>query len=256
MPGHVNAALASYAELNCNGVAPPLYTGTDVGFSSLCVSKPVTYQFLADVLGEIAALTPGPYLHIGGDEASATTPADYATFMNRAQQLVADRGKRVLAWHQIVGATPLPTTVAQYWDTTNTNADVAAAAKHGTRIVLSPANKVYLDMKYTRNTPLGQDWAGLIEVRDAYNWNPGAYLKNVTEPSILGVEAPLWTETIRTTADIEFMAFPRLPAIAELGWSPASTHDWNAFRQRLGAQAPRWTVLGLHFYRSPQVPWR
>jgi hexosaminidase len=256
MPGHVNAALASYAELNCDGKAPPLYTGTGVGFSSLCVGKPVTYRFVTDVVTELAALTPGPYLHIGGDEADATSAKDYATFMNRAQQIVVDRGKRVLAWHQVVGATPLPTTVAQYWDTTTSNAKVAAAAKRGTKLVLSPANKAYLDMKYTSRTKLGQDWAGLIEVRDAYGWNPGAYVKNVAASAVLGVEAPLWTETIRTTADVEFMAFPRLPAIAELGWSPQSTHDWTAFRRRLGAQSPRWTVMGLNFYRSPQVAWR
>src|SRR5882757_1593689 len=82
MPGHTNAALASYAELNCNGVAPPLYTGTDVGFSSLCVSKDITYTFLDQVIGEIAALTPGPYIHIGGDESHSTSDADYQAFVN------------------------------------------------------------------------------------------------------------------------------------------------------------------------------
>ncbi len=255
MPGHVNAALASYAELNCDGVAPPLYTGTDVGFSSLCVSKEITYKFLDDVIGELAALTPGPYLHVGGDEAQATQPADYVTFMNRVQQIVRSHGKRVLAWHQIVDATPLPTTVAQYWDTTNDNPAVANAANHGTKLVLSPANLAYLDMKYTEDTPLGQDWAGLIEVHDAYGWDPGSYVIGVPASAVLGVEAPLWTETIRTSADIEFMAFPRLPAIAELGWSPASTHNWDAFRLRLAAQGPRWTAMGINFYRSPQIPW-
>ena len=70
MPGHVNAALACYAELNCDGVAPPPYTGTDVGFSSLCISKDITYTFIDDVVRELAAITPGPYLHIGGDEAA------------------------------------------------------------------------------------------------------------------------------------------------------------------------------------------
>jgi hexosaminidase len=256
MPGHVNAALASYAELNCDGVAPPLYTGTDVGFSSLCVRKELTYKFVDDVIGELAAITPGRYLHIGGDEASATQPADYVSFMNRVQPIVAAHGKSVLAWHQVVEATPPPTTVAQYWDTTADNPDVAAAANRGTKLVLSPANLAYLDMKYTDSTPLGQDWAGLIEVRDAYDWDPGTYVQGVPAQAVLGVEAPLWTETIRTTADIEYMAFPRLPAIAELGWSPTATHDWPAFRQRLGAQAPRWTALGLNFYPSPQVPWR
>jgi hexosaminidase len=255
MPGHVNAALASYAELNCDGVAPPLYTGTDVGFSSLCVSKPITYTFLDDVIRELAALTPGAYLHVGGDEAQATKPADYVTFMNRVQQIVAAHGKRVQAWHQIVDATPLPTTVAQYWDTTPDNPAVANAANHGTKLVLSPANLAYLDMKYTEATPLGQDWAGLIEVQDAYSWDPGSYLTGVPASAVLGLEAPLWTETIRTTADIEYMAFPRLPAYAELGWSPAATHDWAAFRLRLAAQAPRWEAAGINFYRSPQIPW-
>ena len=111
MPGHTNAALASYAELNCDGVAPKLYTGTKVGFSSLCVSKELTYTFIDQVLGEIAALTPGPYLHIGGDEASSTTAADYATFMNRAQQTVAAHGKTVVGWHDIVNASTLPSTL-------------------------------------------------------------------------------------------------------------------------------------------------
>jgi hexosaminidase len=101
MPGHTNAALASYAELNCNGVAPALYTGTDVGFSSLCTSKETTYTFAQNVLSELAAMTPGPYLHIGGDEASATSASQYATFVNRVQPLVAATGKAVMGWHQI-----------------------------------------------------------------------------------------------------------------------------------------------------------
>jgi hexosaminidase len=256
MPGHTNAALASYPELNCDGVAPKLYTGTKVGFSSLCVSKEITYTFVDQVLGEIAALTPGPYLHIGGDEASSTTAADYTTFMGRAQQIVAAHGKAVVGWHDIVNAMPVPpSTVAQFWGTTTSNDAVASAARDGTRIVMSPANHTYLDMKYRPRTRLGLRWAGYIEVQDAYGWDPGAYLTGVTEASVLGVEAPLWTETIETLADIEYMAFPRLPAIAELGWSPTSTHDWTAFQQRLGAQGPRWRVMGINYYHSPQVSW-
>jgi hexosaminidase len=255
MPGHTNAALASYAPLNCDGVAPPLYTGTDVGFSSLCVGKTLTYQFIDTVLGQLAALTPGPYLHVGGDEAHSTVPADYATFIDRVQRIVAAHGKATLGWHDVVHATPLPSTVAEFWDTETTNPAVAAAAAHGTKLIMAPANHAYLDMKYTEDTPLGQDWAGLTEVRDAYGWNPGAYLAGVGESSVLGVEGPLWSETLVTTADIEYMAFPRLPALAELGWSPAATHDWDAFSERLAAQAPLWTVLGINFYRSPQVPW-
>ncbi|OLE29280.1 MAG: beta-N-acetylhexosaminidase [Actinobacteria bacterium 13_1_20CM_3_71_11] len=255
MPGHTNAALASYAQLNCDGVAPKLYTGTKVGFSSLCVPLDLTYTFIDQVIGEIAALTPGPYIHIGGDEASSTTAADYASFINRAQQIVAAHGKTVIGWHDIANATLLPSTVAQFWDTTTSNAPLASAAANGTKVVMSPANHAYLDMKYNRHTKLGQTWAGLVDVNTAYGWNPGAYLSGVGESSVAGVEAPLWTETIVTSADIDYMAFPRLPAIAELGWSPWSTHDVTAFDARLGAQGPRWKVMGVNYYHSTQITW-
>ncbi|MFD1050114.1 family 20 glycosylhydrolase, partial [Kibdelosporangium lantanae] len=115
MPGHTNAALASYAELNCDGVAPPLYTGTDVGFSSFCVNKEITYKFLDDVIGTLARLTPGEYLHIGGDEAHSTSPADYVTFMNRVLPIVAKYHKKATGWHEIAKANPPASTVPQYW---------------------------------------------------------------------------------------------------------------------------------------------
>ena len=255
VPGHTNAALASYGSLAPDGVARPPYTGTDVGFSALCVERDLTYDFLDDVLGEVAALTPGPFLHIGGDEAFTVTPADYAAFMNRVQKIVTAKGKTVMGWHQIAAADHADGRVIQYWGTTTADAAVTVAIDQGARVVLSPSNRAYLDMKYTDETPLGQNWAGLVEVREAYDWDPGSYLAGVPAPAVLGVEAPLWTETVTTTGDVEFMTFPRLPAVAELGWSPASTHDWEGFRLRLAAQGRRWTAAGIAFYRSPQVPW-
>ena len=71
---------------------------------------------------------------------------------------------------------------------------------------------------------------------------------------MLGVEAPLWSETLRTLADIEYMAFPGCPPSPSSA-GPAATHDWDSFRTRLGAQAPRWRCSRIDFYRSPQVPW-
>ncbi len=255
MPAHTNAALASYAELNCDGVAPPLYTGTDVGFSSLCVNKDVTYTFVEDVIRELAALTPGPYLHIGGDEAHSTTAADYKTFMDRVQPLVGKYGKSVMAWNEIANADPVPGAIAQYWGTAGNETSVINAAKAGTRLVMSPANHAYLDMKYDASTKLGLHWAGYVEVKDSYNWDPATFLKGAPASAVYGVEAPIWSETLTVSPDIEFMAFPRLPAIAELGWSPAASHDWDAFSARLAQQGPRWDAMGLNYYHSPQVPW-
>ncbi|MFF0743071.1 beta-N-acetylhexosaminidase [Streptomyces sp. NPDC004111] len=259
MPGHTNAALASYAELNCNGVAPPLYTGTEVGFSSLCAGKDVTYRFIDDVIREIAALTPGRYLHIGGDEAHSTSREDYVKIMNHAQDVVGKYGKKIMGWHQIVAAKQANGKVAQYWGYDATSAaerqTVVDAAKAGTKLVISPADRSYLDMKYHKDTPLGLKWAGYVEVDRSYDWDPGSYLTGAPESSVLGVEAPLWTETLATSDQLEFMAFPRLPGIAELGWSPRSTHDWNTYKVRLAAQAPRFEALGIDYYRSAKVPW-
>ena len=256
MPGHVNAAQVAYPELTCDGVAPEPRTDMEVGYSSLCISAETTYRFVEDVIRELAALTPGPYLHIGGDEAHATTDADYLTFQRRVLPLVAKYGKTAYGWNEIAKSPAAATAVAQYWDTATTNPTVAAAAANGTKVVMSPANQAYLDMKYDQNTPLGLSWAGYIEVQTAYGWNPATRVANVGEQSILGVEAPLWSETLRTLDHIEFMAFPRLPAIAELGWSPATTHNWPSFASRLGAYGPRWTLRGVNFYPSPQITWQ
>ncbi|WSY90018.1 beta-N-acetylhexosaminidase [Streptomyces sp. NBC_00873] len=259
MPGHTNAALASYAYLNCDGVAPPLYTGTNVGFSSLCVNKDITYDFVDDVVRELAALTPGKYLHIGGDEAHSTSHEDYVTFMDKVQPIVATYGKTVIGWHQLTGANPAKGAIAQYWGLDGTSAaekaQVAAAAQNGTGLVLSPADRVYLDMKYNKDTPLGLAWAGYVEVQRSYDWNPGSYIPGAPASSVQGVEAPLWSETLSTSAQVEYMAFPRLPGVAELGWSPQATHDWDTYKVRLAAQGPRWDALGVNYYKSAQVPW-
>ncbi|MBN0048178.1 beta-N-acetylhexosaminidase [Streptomyces actuosus] len=259
MPGHTDAALASYAELNCDGAAPPLYTGTDVGFSSLCVSKDVTYDFVDDVVREVAALTPGRYLHIGGDEAHSTSHEDYVKFMDRVQPVVAEYGKTVIGWHQLAAATPAGGALVQYWGLDSTGAaekaQVVRAAQNGTGLILSPADRIYLDMKYDRSTPLGLSWAGYVDVRRSYDWDPGGYLPGVPASAVRGVEGPLWTETVADPAGLEYLAFPRLAGAAELGWSPAATHDWQSYRVRLAAQGPRWDALGVRYHRSPQVPW-
>lgn len=252
MPGHTNAALASYGELNCDGVARELYTGIEVGFSALCVDKDVTYRFIDDVVREIAALTPGPWFHIGGDEVKTLTPDQYLRFIERVQTIVSSHGKQMIGWDEIAPAALLPTTVVQHWRPKTTPADAVAK---GAKVIMSVANKAYLDMKYDSTTAIGLSWAGYIDVNTAYDWDPAAASDGVPESALLGVEAPLWSETVATIRDVEFLAFPRLMAIAEVGWSRADARDWNAFKARLGAHGPRLTALGVNFHRSPAVPW-
>lgn len=261
MPGHTNAALTSYAELNPDGERVPAYSGIEVGFSTLDIDSEITYRFVADVLREVAALTPGPYLHIGGDESRATTEEEYATFVTRAAQIAAGTGKTVVGWHEIVDAGALPAgTVAQYWSyvvpETSALADrMRTFVDGGGHLIMSPADAAYLDMKYDAETPLGLQWArGFTDLAEAYAWDPAAIL-GVGDDGLLGVEAPLWSETLLTIEDVESMAFPRLAAIAEIAWTPQADRDLDDLKARLTVLGQRWDAAGVAYTKVPYVDW-
>jgi len=249
-PGHTNAALASYPELNVSEEAPNLYEGTAVGFSTLSINMEVTYRFLDDVVRELAAISSAPYIHIGGDEAKSTPEADYKIFIKRFQQIVFSHNKIPIGWAEIGDAELDSRTVAQHWF----GAAYQGAKAQGCKIILSPANKTYLDMKYDASSPLGLDWVGLISVRAAYDWEPGDYMEKLVESDILGIEAPVWTETLVSMKDIEFMAFPRVPGLAELAWSPKG-QSWDEYKHRLAKHGKHMHELGINFFKSPDVKW-
>jgi len=249
-PGHTNAALASYPELNASEEAPNLYEGTKVGFSTLGVHMEVTYKFLDDVIRELAALTPAPYIHIGGDETHATPKEDFKTFIEKMQNIVYAHHKIAIGWAEIGEVALNPQTIAQHWQ----GAAYKGAKEQGNKFIVSPGNKTYLDMKYAEDTPLGLTWAGLISVKDSYNWEPGSYMEGLEESDILGIEAPLWSETLVTMKDIEFMAFPRLPGLAELAWSPKGL-SWDEYKLRLAKHGKHMQALDIKFFKSPDVDW-
>ena len=252
MPSHTNAALSSYPELNINGIAPELYTGTRVGFSTLDANKEITYKFVEDVFGELAEMTPGPYLHIGGDESLVTKDEDYIKFVERVQDIVLKLGKISIGWDEISIGVLRPGTIAQYWSSVkNANKTVAQGAK----LLMSPSSRAYIDMKYNRSTPIGYTWAGLIEVDKAYNWDPATLVEGIGRDNIIGVEAPLWTETILNIKDAEYLAFPRLPGIAEIGWTAVENRNWDEYKIRLGNHAKRFKAMDINFYPSELVPW-
>ena len=252
MPGHTNAALASYAELNCNGKATELYTGTDVGFSTLCTDKDITYKFIDDVVRELSEMTPGPYIHIGGDESHATKIEDYIPFINRVQDIVANHGKHVLGWDEIALSELRPNSVAQCWAS---ESNAKRALNQGAKILMSPARKAYIDMQYDSLTPLGLHWAAYIEVDEGYNWDPATLVPGVGKENIIGIEAPLWSETLTNLDEIEFMVFPRLPGYAEIGWTPSSMRNWDEYKLRLAKHEKWFNAMEINFYRSPRVPW-
>lgn len=252
MPGHIHAALASYAKLNCNNKKKKLFTGKRVGFSTLCTHKKITYQFINDVIGEIAAMSPGPWIHIGGDESHATPKKDYLPFIVKLQNIVASHHKKVIGWDEISQTSLKPGTMVQYWANAK---NVQMAIKKGAKVILSPARRCYLDMKYDTATRLGLHWAGYVNVKRAYNWEPDTLIKGVGKKDIAGIESPLWTETITNLKDLEFMVFPRLIGHAEIGWTPDSLRNWDDYKIRLGKQAVRLDYLHVNYYRSKLIPW-
>ena len=252
MPGHTNAASVSYPFLNGNGKTPKPYTGTRVGFSTLDTRKDTVYQFIDDVVREITSLSPGPYFHIGGDESHVTKSADYKYFIERVVPIVRKYGKVPVGWDEVATAKLDSNVVAQFWS----NEDNAKKAKsQGMKILMSPAKKAYLDMKYDSISRFGLDWAALIPVDSAYIWSPEAYSAEIPKEDILGLEAPLWSETISNIEELEYLAFPRLPGYAELGWTPARLRSWEEYRQRLARQLPYFREMGIQFYPSGRVPW-
>lgn len=252
MPGHTNAASVAYPILN--GAKKPArpYHGTRVGFSTLDTRKDTVYQFIDDVVRELSAISPSPYFHIGGDESHVTRDEDYRYFVERVQDILHKHGKRMVGWDEIATADIDSTAIAQYW---NREANARLAVSKNMKVLLSPAKKAYLDMKYDSLSKHGLDWAGHIPLDSAYQWSPESYAKGVPLTQILGLEAPLWSETISDSAELEYLAFPRIIAYAELAWTPESRRSWDSFRERLAGHQAFLDRNEVNYYRSPAIRW-
>jgi len=253
LPGHTNAALASYAELNCNGKATELYTGMEVGFSALCVDKEETYEFVDDVIREVSKMAPGPYFHIGGDESHVTPEKDFNRFMDRALKIVKKYNKTPMGWYELITADIPEETLLQYWAKSE---DFSKVIPKKSKILISASSYNYLDMKYDSSSTLGLFWAGYISVKKAYDWDPRTLVPKLDSDQIVGLEAPLWTETIENFDDIAYMAFPRIIGHAEIGWSEASKRKWEEYSQRLSFHGPLLETLDVKYYRSDEVDWK
>jgi hexosaminidase len=291
-PGHNNAIIMSEyndtanpllnghpQDINCSANNPPTwdYTG-DVGYSALCPDSQNTWTIMSAIIHQIDALTPGPYHDLGGDEVPSTvlSQSQYAEFINTEAKIIQAEGKTVMGWADMAGpGTDIKSpAVAEYWDpASGSDPDTATATEavaKGMQVVMAPANHTYLDQKYVSgsagNVPptLGQNWACAkgCDVDQFYNWDPGSYVTGVTDRNVIGVEGALWTETVVNLSEADYMVYPRLPALAEVAWSPkadrASTSSpaYQDFLGRLAAQGGRFLAAGQNFYPSTEVPWR
>ncbi|MBS1673267.1 MAG: beta-N-acetylhexosaminidase [Actinobacteria bacterium] len=275
LPGHTHAIGLGYPELveepvitesavaEAAALGQPLpvrgeqYAGWGVGHSSVRIQEERTYDLIRDVLAEVAELAPGPYLHIGGDECLGTSAADFAQFFERTSAIAAATGKTLVAWHEAGAAAGLtPGMIGQYWGSAQPQGDHAAHARsfveRGGALILSPSDRTYLDMKPRADFPRGLTWAGVVSLRTAYDWDPSEVLPDLPDASILGIEAPLWTESVTTLAEADSLAFPRIAAQAEIGWSAqnGSERVWSSFRDRVTRLVPGWEASGIAVDRA------
>jgi hexosaminidase len=272
VPGHTNAALHAIPQLNTDRSLPardPLsgvvgWNGTGaVGYSALDERLDLTYTFVSHVFRQLAELTGGPYVHIGGDESHAMGHERFVDFVTRAVPAVqAATGVGTMGWTEYAeaGLSQGPGywdgSVVQYW--IGSGDWVRDFVAKGGKAVVSAAAASYLDQKYTKDTPIGLTWAckGICDFPEYYAWDPTTTVSGgIPESGVLGVEAPLWSETIRGVEQAQFMAFPRAAAVLETGWSRAEHKDIADFSARLAQQGPRWTAAGTNFYESPSARW-
>lgn len=269
LPGHTIGALAAIPELNTAGachegteaqpVSPPDGSG-DVGHSYLDPHSEHTYTFARHVLRQLARITPGEYLHIGGDEPLKMTERHghevYIECVGRIVEIVREVGKKPAGWNEISEVKAGPDMIVQFWQGESTH--TIRAAEEGAKILLSRGESAYLDQKYHPEFPIGLDWAckGDCDFPRYYEWEPTQLVPELTHDQIAGVEAPLWSETLRGVSQIFLMAFPRLFAAAELGWSAPHTRSLEGFTTRLAALAPRLLLGGGNFYDGEKAAWQ
>lgn len=266
MPGHMLAALASYPELGCTG--GPYETATKFGVFKevLCGGNPQTLQFAKDVVNEIMDIFPdAPYIHIGGDECPKAEwrkcPKCQAKikelglkdteehskenqlqvyFMNEVEKEIAKRGKKMLAWDEILEGNPNPeTTTVMAW--TGIKASLKAA-RLGHPTIVCPISHLYF------SNPGYNRLKGISSIERVYNFEPRSEKLNSEEQkNIIGVQACIWTEWTKDSLKMEWQMLPRLAALSELQWTDPSKKNLNGFLKRLRHQLDLYELYNCHY---------
>ena len=256
-------------DINASVHSPPQWNFTgDVGFSAMCPESENSFTIYQAIISQLSAMSTSPYYHLGGDEVPSTVLSQerYAAFVNAEMRLITAQGKIPMGWAELAGpgTDPPAGSVAEYWNPASGSSPDTATARQAVsknmKLVMAPANHAYLDQKYAPNTPpdLGLTWAcpSGCDVDQFYNWDPGSYVDGVTDQNVIGVEGAMWTETVRTLGEVQYMVFPRLIALAEVAWTAQAERDYADFLPRLAAQGPRLTLAGTSFHPTPKVPWQ
>ncbi len=259
MPGHSKAALAAFPELSCTG--GPFEVSTTFGIKKdvYCLGKESTFEFISNVLEEIAHLFPSEVIHIGGDEVPKKKWEECQEcqtkikaenlknekelqiyFTERIYKLLSPQNRRLMGWNQILSVSSPNDIIGQYWMFGKKK--VMNHLMKGGNIVFSKFGSTYLDYSYKRTS-----------LSKAYNYEPvPKKLQKNYHINILGIEAPLWTEWVRNVRELDWQTFPRLIAIAESNWTPKGQKSYSNFRHHLEYLLKRLDILGVFYAQKEE----
>ncbi len=270
LPGHMQAALASYPELGCTGGPYEVLTRWIVSKDVLCAGNEKVFEFLEDVLTEVTELFPYEYIHIGGDECPKDSwrkcpkcqakikelgLKDEGRFkaehylqsyvMERVNAFLADKGRKVIGWDEILEGKIGKSATIMSWRGTSGG---QKAARLGNDVIMSPNSHSYVDRYlapeiWTEPVAMG----GFVPIERAYSFEPQAGLTEEEKPRILGVQANMWTEYISDTEYLEYMLNPRLAAISEVQWCQKENKDWGRFVAAAGDVCKIYDVMGYNY---------
>ncbi len=270
LPGHASAAIAAYPALGVQGVrlaAVPADWGV---YPNLFNVEESTFTFLENVLHEVLTLFPGPFVHLGGDEAvkdqwrsSARVQARMRElgvgdeqalqgyFMGRLAKYLAAHGRRAVGWDEILAGGAPAQAVVMSWRGVD-GAIAAAAAGHDT--VLSPEPTLYLDNRQGGGPDEPPGRGRIVSLEEVYRFEPLPGALGRAPQHVLGLQANLWTEHVRTEERAAYMTWPRAAALAETGWSDPARRDFADFLKRLPAEFDRYRALGVRYSADAFAP--
>ena len=266
LPGHSVAALTAYPELSCTGGPFEVRTSWGISDDIYCAGNELTFEFLENVLSEVVDLFPSKYIHIGGDEApkhrwkecdKCQTRIEQeglsdehelqSYFITRMEKFLNSKGKQIIGWDEILEGGLAPNAAVMSW---RGNEGGIAAAKSKHKVVMSPNTNCYFDHYQTENRddePLAI--GGFLPLEKVYSFNPVPPELTAEEGKyIIGAQGNVWTEYIPTSDHVEYMAFPRLSALAEVVWTNESNKNFSNFKSRMIKHYKRLDAVGTNYF--------
>ena len=265
MPGHSSEIFAAFPELSCRGKKLEVQTGSYwPNIDVLCAGNEKTFEFLENVLCEVAELFPSDYIHIGGDEADKTRwkackkcqkrikdeglqneEELQSYFIKRIEKFLNSKNKKLIGWDEILEGGLAPEATVMSWRGVDGGIE---AARQGHDVIMTPTSHCYLD--YYQADPDFQPKAigGFTTLKKVYSFDPTPPVLNDEEQKhILGAQGNIWTEYIPTPEHAEYMSVPRMIALAEVVWTPKKRQNWNRFIRRLNDHYDRLEMLDINY---------